>query len=157
VTGLKAVELGEPVVLGTAIATSLMVEPRFRVGWLRDAPETPQFFIGAVKGVIASLVENEKKLAGMTNEQAFSELAKYFPTPTGAEISAMVPWLLHVAAKATGQPADVIDQLGPVDLVKIVWAVLPSMGALANFQQTPAPGAGTSPASSDGPPLQSTS
>jgi hypothetical protein len=144
----KSVKLSAPITIGTIEAASLTIDPRFRIGWLRNAPTTPVWFVGVVKGAFAGVdFENLDK----SKDIAPAAMLANIPAPSGEELSEMIPWLLHIAEKATGQPADVIDQLGPADLLKMLMALLPGMVSLANFQTTSGSGAATLPGSLAGP------
>ena len=88
-----------------------------------------------------------------TSAEDIEKMLENIPTPSGAEASEMIPWLLHIVEKATNQPAAVIDQLAIADLMRILGALLPGMVGLANFQRTSGSGGVTSPGSSGGPPL----
>lgn len=145
----KAVPLARPITIDKVQATSLLVDPDFKIGWLRGAPTTPVWFIGIVKGLLSGLDLASGVPAADIDPAAM--LAKV-PVPSGEEVSEMIPWLLHIAEKATGQPPSVVDQLAPSDLFAILLQLIPGMIALANFPRTSVTGAVTSPGSSAGRP-----
>jgi hypothetical protein len=152
----KPVPLSRPITVGKLTVTALTLDIDFKVGWLRGAPTTPTWFIGVVRSLFANIdfdaAEEADAAAVKVDQEAIDKMLANLPVPSGEEISAMIPWMLHVAEKATGQPPEVIDQLGPVDLVMIVMQLLPGMMALANFQKTSPNGAATSQGSSTGAP-----
>lgn len=149
----KPFPLSRPIVVDKLTVTSLNIDPDFKVGWLRAAPKTPTWFIGIVRSLFAG-VDLDAAQDGEAEQAkiaaAIEKMLANFPVPSGEEVSEMIPWLLHIAEKATGQPADVVDQLNPGDLLAIVMKLVPGMIALANFQKTSGNGAGISPGSSTG-------
>lgn len=144
----EQVPLSSPITIGTTQVSALTVDKQFRVGWLRGAPKTPSWPIAVIKSVLSGLPEDLD-----TSKLDAAALLKgvEIPQPSGEEVSEMIPWLLHVAAKATGQPDAVIDQLSPKDLLLILVKLMPGMGALQLFTATPGSGSATSPGSSAGP------
>lgn len=142
------VTLSAPITIGTTQVSALTVDKAFRVGWLRGAPKTPGWPIAVIKAVLSGLPDDLD-----ATKISPAELLKgvEIPQPSGEEVSEMIPWLLHVAAKATGQPDAVIDQLSPKDLLMILLKLMPGMGALQLFTGTPGSGSETSPGSSGGP------
>lgn len=145
----KPVTLSRPITIGNVQATSLLVDPDFKIGWLRGAPTTPTWFIGLVKGALSG-IDLDNIEATKTVDPA--QLTANIPTPSGEEVSEMVPWLLHIAEKATDQPPSVVDQLSLADMLAILMVLLPGMVSLVNFQPTSGNGAVTSPGSSAGQP-----
>lgn len=146
-TDKKHVILTVPVTIGNAQVSALSVDGTFRVGWLRGAPKTPGWLIAAVKSVLAD-IPSEASSEGFDASKLLETVN--IPVPSGEEVSDMIPWLLHIAGKATGQANEVIDQLSPVDLLQILMKLMPGAVALPNFTATPASGSATSPGSSDG-------
>lgn len=146
-TDKKQVTLTVPVTIGSAQVSALSIDSTLRVGWLRGAPKTPGWLIAVVKSVLAD-IPAEASGEGFDATKLLEKLN--IPVPSGEEVSEMIPWLLHMASKATGQPNEVIDQLSPVDLLQILVKLMPGMAALPNFTATPASGSATSPGSSAG-------
>ncbi|MBX9944952.1 MAG: hypothetical protein K2Y40_12790 [Reyranella sp.] len=137
--------LSRPIKVGNVEVSALVLDPEFRVGWLRGAPKTPGWLIAVLRSVLSDL-EAGQEAAGADP----SKLLAAVPMPSGEEVSEMIPWLLHMAGKASGQPDAVIDQLALPDLLQILMKLMPGMGALPHFPATPASGSATSPGSSGG-------
>jgi hypothetical protein len=164
VTTTKSFPLSHPVTVGKLTVSALNLDTRFQVGWLREAPKTPTWFIGVVRSLFAGIelgaaaagdgeaAGDDAAKAAAAGKEAIARMLANLPVPSGDEISEMIPWMLHVAEKATDQPPAVIDQLGPGDLLAIVMQLMPSMMAVANFPKTSALGVAISPGSSDGAP-----
>jgi hypothetical protein len=150
----KQLTLGTPITIGDLEVSALPYTAPFRTGFLRGGPKTPQWFIDTVKAVMAKLTEQEAaaKAAGKDAPELDDEklLEGLDIWPKGEDIDQLVPWLMHIAEKATKQPADVVDQLDLADLLKLIWQLLPGMMSLANFRKTSGSGAGTSPGSGTG-------
>lgn len=145
-----SVPLSMPVTIGSVEATSLLIEPTFRVGWLRGAPPAPDWLLASIRALLSKL---EGVTAATLDTLDTKEVFASIPTPGGEDLDKMIPWFLHVAEKASEQPAAVIDQLGVPDLLKIVMTLIPGMALLPNFRGISGSGAGTSPGSSTGAPL----
>jgi hypothetical protein len=149
-TEKKSVALGTPVTIGELEVSALKVTVPFRNGFLRGAPPTPQWFISTVQRLFAAgAAIDQAKIEEIDDADLLKDVDVW---PQGSDIDAMIPWLLHIAEKATGQPADVIDQLAIDDMVKIIMLQLPGMMKIVNFQKTSANGALTSQGSLDGAP-----
>ena len=146
----RPLKLARPITVDKLEVSSLRVDTAFKVGWLRGAPTTPTWFIGVVRSLVASVDLDEESGEVTMDKAAIEKILAAFPWPSGEEVTEMIPWLLHIAEKATGQPPAVVDQLGLGDLVAIVMLLVPGMMAIGNFQKTSAPGAAISPGSSDG-------
>lgn len=145
----KSITLAAPIKVGDVEVSALTIDPTFRIGWLRKAPDTPVWFIGVVKGLFTGMdFDNPEK----SKDVDTTALLKSIPEPSGEEVSQMIPWLLHIVEQATAQPPAVVDQLAPGDLLKILMGLLPGMIGIANFQRTSGSGVATSPGSSDGAP-----
>jgi hypothetical protein len=144
-----SVPLSSPIAIGNVEATSLLIEPAFRVGWLRGAPPAPDWLLAAIRALLSGLEGvTAPDIEKLDTEKLFANV----PTPEGQDLDKMIPWFLHIAEKASNQPAIVIDQLGIADLVKIVMVLIPGMATLPNFRVTSESGAGTSQGSSTGGP-----
>jgi hypothetical protein len=147
----KSFPLSRPIQIGPLTVTSLNLDTFFQVGWLRGAPKTPVWFIGIVKSLFAG-IDLAAPEAREATEAAVKNMLANFPAPSGEEVDEVIPWLLHIAERALGQPSAVVDQLGLGDMLNIVMQLLPGMLAIANFQTTSANGAAISPGSLDGAP-----
>jgi hypothetical protein len=153
----NTITLSKPIKVGNdktgfMTVSALTIDPDFKAGWLRGAPTTPTWLIAVVRSLLSEIPAGTTDPTKLDDKALFAKV----PSPSGEEMSQMVPWLLHMAAKASGQSDDVIDQLSLVDLFALLLRLLPGMGALPNFQMTPASGSGTSPGSSIGAPATST-
>lgn len=151
-----SVPLGTPIDVGQVQASALTIEEKFRTGWLRSAPATPDWLMAAIRSVVAGLGEVTSEEGAAPDPAAAIEAGHKaladIPKPEGKDLDAMIPWILHVVAKATDQPADIIDQLTVPDLLVLFMKLLPGMGALPNFRGSPDAGAATSRGSSTGAP-----
>lgn len=149
----KSVKLSRPVTIGEVRASEILVSTEAEFGWLLDAPATPDWFVGVVKGLMAALPDDPAAASKLEAKDLLKEL----PWPTGSEVSAVFPWMAHMVGAATGQPKEVVRQMGVADVFKIFVELIPSLMSAASFLPTSVPGAGTSPGSSAGPLTQSAS
>lgn len=162
------VTLNTPITIGTREVSGLAVTTPFRTGFLRGAPKTPQWFIDAARKLMARMQEiMGARDAALDKDGADMSADRVVPAPSlsddelmegldvwprAEDIDELVPWLAHIAEKATGETREVVDQLDLGDLLKIIFTQLQGMMSLVNFRTTSAAGAVTSPGSSTGRP-----